>query len=412
MSTQNMPASAQRSSRFYLPKKLAFLSLILLGSTATFGCNALTSQVPGSSNAIQAEPSSPAPISALPANILPSQDSNFVSKVVQEVGPAVVRINSSRTVTNQVPDEIPEQFRRFFGSESPIAPGNRVERGSGSGFIFGSDGRILTNAHVVDRADTVTVKLKDGREFVGKVLGVDTVTDVAVVKIEANNLPVVSLGKSEELQPGEWAIAIGNPLGLDNTVTVGIISATGRSSADVGVPDKRVNFIQTDAAINPGNSGGPLLNQRGQVIGMNTAIIQGAQGLGFAIPIDRAQQIADQLVTTGKAEHPYLGVRMLSITPAIKREFNNNPNTKLRLTEDKGVLVLGVAKNSPAAQAGVRLADVIKKINGTEVSDAGSVQQIVEKATVGSDLQLELSRSGQPVTVAVKAGAFPADQQR
>lgn len=412
MSTQNMPASAQRSSRFYLPKKLAFLSLILLGSTATVGCNALTSQVPGSSNAIQAEPSSPAPISALPANILPSQDSNFVSKVVQEVGPAVVRINSSRTVTNQVPDEIPEQFRRFFGSESPIAPGNRVERGSGSGFIFGSDGRILTNAHVVDRADTVTVKLKDGREFVGKVLGVDTVTDVAVVKIEANNLPVVSLGKSEELQPGEWAIAIGNPLGLDNTVTVGIISATGRSSADVGVPDKRVNFIQTDAAINPGNSGGPLLNQRGQVIGMNTAIIQGAQGLGFAIPIDRAQQIADQLVTTGKAEHPYLGVRMLSITPAIKREFNNNPNTKLRLTEDKGVLVLGVAKNSPAAQAGVRLADVIKKINGTEVSDAGSVQQIVEKATVGSDLQLELSRSGQPVTVAVKAGAFPADQQR
>ncbi|MCZ0899281.1 trypsin-like peptidase domain-containing protein, partial [Microcoleus sp. HI-ES] len=283
MSTQNMPASAQRSRRFYLPKKLAFLSLILLGSTATVGCNALTSQVPGSSNAIQAEPSSAAPISALPANILPSQDSNFVSKVVQEVGPAVVRINSSRTVTNQVPDEIPEQFRRFFGSESPIAPGNRVERGSGSGFIFGSDGRILTNAHVVDRADTVTVKLKDGREFVGKVLGVDTVTDVAVVKIEANNLPVVSLGKSEELQPGEWAIAIGNPLGLDNTVTVGIISATGRSSADVGVPDKRVNFIQTDAAINPGNSGGPLLNQRGQVIGMNTAISQGAQGLGFAI---------------------------------------------------------------------------------------------------------------------------------
>jgi S1-C subfamily serine protease len=412
MSTQNMPAAAQRSSRFYLPKKLAFLSLLLLGSTATVGCNALTSQVPGSSNAIQAEPSTTAPISALPANILPSQDSNFVTKVVQEVGPAVVRINSSRTVTNQVPDEIPEQFRRFFGSESPIAPGNRVERGSGSGFVFGSDGRILTNAHVVNGADTVTVKLKDGREFVGKVLGVDTVTDVAVVKIEANNLPVVNLGKSEELQPGEWAIAIGNPLGLDNTVTVGIISATGRSSADVGVPDKRVSFIQTDAAINPGNSGGPLLNQRGQVIGMNTAIIQGAQGLGFAIPIDRAQQIADQLVTAGKAEHPYLGVRMLSITPEIKREFNQNPNTKLRLTEDKGVLVLGVAKNSPAAQAGVRLADVIKKINGTEVTDAGSVQQIVEKSTVGSDMQLELSRGGQPVTVAVKAGAFPADQQQ
>ncbi|MEG3974767.1 HhoA/HhoB/HtrA family serine endopeptidase [Microcoleus sp. herbarium8] len=409
-----MPNQTQLSRKFSMPKKLAFLSLILIGSTATVGCNALTSSLPGSSNAIKAEPANAAsPISGFPANILPSQDSNFVSKVVQEVGPAVVRIDSSRTVKTQQPDVLNDPFfRRFFEPDSPSQRGNRVERGSGSGFVFGSDGRILTNAHVVDGADTVTVKLKDGREFVGKVLGVDTVTDVAVVKIEANNLPVVSLGKSEELLPGEWAIAIGNPLGLDNTVTVGIISATGRSSADVGVPDKRVSFIQTDAAINPGNSGGPLLNQRGQVIGMNTAIIQGAQGLGFAIPIDRAQQIADQLVSTGKAEHPYLGVRMLSITPQIKAEFNKNPNPKLKLTEDKGVLVLGVAKDSPASQAGVRVADVIKKINGSEVTDAGSVQQIVEKSKVGADMQLELSRGGKPVTVAVKAGAFPADMKQ
>ncbi len=409
---KNMPNQTQHHRRLSLPKKLAFLSLILIGSTATVGCNALTSQVPGSSNAIKGE-TSPAPIAAVPVNILPSQDSNFVTKVVQQVGPAVVRINSSRTVKSQQPDVLEDPFfRRFFGSESPSGPQNRVERGSGSGFVFGSDGRILTNAHVVDGADTVTVKLKDGREFVGKVLGIDTVTDVAVVKIEANNLPVVSLGKSEELQPGEWAIAIGNPLGLDNTVTVGIISATGRSSSDVGVPDKRVSFIQTDAAINPGNSGGPLLNQRGQVIGMNTAIIQGAQGLGFAIPIDRAQQIAEELATTGKAEHPYLGVRMLSITPEVKAEFNKNPNTKLRLTEDKGVLVLGIVKDSPAAQAGVRVADAIKKINGQEVSDAGSVQQIVEKSKVGSDMQLELSRGGQAVTVVVKSGAFPANQKQ
>ncbi|WP_293146402.1 MULTISPECIES: HhoA/HhoB/HtrA family serine endopeptidase [unclassified Microcoleus] len=414
MSTPKKSNQTQPSRRFSVPKKLAFLSLVLLGSTATVGCNALTSQVPGSSNAIKAEqPASAAPISALPGNILPNQDSNFVTKVVQEVGPAVVRINSSRTVKTEQPDVLDDPFfNRFFGPDSPIRPGNKVQRGSGSGFVFGSDGRILTNAHVVDGADTVTVKLKDGREFAGKVLGVDTVTDVAVVKVEATNLPVVNLGKSEDLQPGEWAIAIGNPLGLDNTVTVGIISATGRSSADVGVPDKRVSFIQTDAAINPGNSGGPLLNQRGQVIGMNTAIIEGAQGLGFAIPIDRAQQIANQLVTTGKAEHPYLGVRMLSITPEVKAEFNKNPNAKLRLTEDKGVLVMGVAKNSPASQAGVRVADVIKKINGTEVTDAGSVQQIVEQSTVGKDMQLELSRGGQPVTVALKAGAFPAGQKQ
>jgi S1-C subfamily serine protease len=410
--TKNMSNQTHHRRTVSLSKKLAFFSLILLGSTSMVGCNALTSQVPGSSNAIKGETSSPAPISAASTKILPSEDSNFVTKVVQQVGPAVVRINSSRTVQNQTPDELPEQFRRFFGSESPLQPGNRVEKGSGSGFIFGSDGRILTNGHVVDGADTVTVKLKDGREFVGKVLGIDTVTDVAVVKIEAKDLPVVSLGKSEELQPGEWAIAIGNPLGLDNTVTVGIISATGRSSTDVGVPDKRVSFIQTDAAINPGNSGGPLLNQRGQVIGMNTAIIQGAQGLGFAIPIDRAQQIAAQLATTGKAEHPYLGVRMLSITPEVKAELNKSPNTKLKLTEDKGVLVVGVAKNSPAAQAGVTVADVIKKINGQEVSDAGSVQQIVEKSTVGSDMQLEVIRGGKTVSVAVKAGAFPVNQKQ
>jgi S1-C subfamily serine protease len=414
--TKNMPNLTQQHRTFSLPKRLAFLSLVLLASTATVGCNALNSQVPGTSNSVKVEPStapSAAPVSVVATSILPSQDSNFVTKVVQQVGPAVVRINSSRTVQNEQPDFSDDPlFRRFFGSESPIQPGNRVEKGSGSGFVFGSDGRILTNAHVVDGADTVTVKLKDGREFVGKVLGIDTVTDVAVVKIEANNLPVVSLGKSEDLQPGEWAIAIGNPLGLDNTVTVGIISATGRSSSDVGVPDKRVNFIQTDAAINPGNSGGPLLNQRGQVIGMNTAIREGAQGLGFAIPIDRTQEIANQLVTSGKAEHPYLGVRMLSITPEVKAEFNQNPNSKLKLTEEKGVLVVGVAKDSPASQAGVRVADVIKKINGQEVSDAGSVQQIVEKSTVGKDMQLEVIRDGKSVTVAVKAGAFPASQKQ
>ena len=413
--TKNMSNQTDRHRTLSLPKKLAFLSLILLGFTSMVGCNAVTSQVPGSSNAIKGETSSPVPIAAAPAkSILASQDSNFVTKVVQEVGPAVVRINSSRTVKKEAPNDLEEDFRRFFGSEFPIQreQPNRMERGSGSGFVFGSDGRILTNAHVVDGADTVTVKLKDGREFVGKVLGIDTVTDVAVVKIEAKDLPVVTLGKSEELQPGEWAIAIGNPLGLDNTVTVGIISATGRSSSDVGIPDKRVNFIQTDAAINPGNSGGPLLNQRGQVIGMNTAIIQGAQGLGFAIPIDRAQQIAEQLATTGKAEHPYLGVRMLSISPELKAELSKNPNTKLKLTEDKGVLVVGVAKNSPAAQSGVSVGDVIKKINGQEVSDASSVQQIVEKSTVGSDMQLEVSRDGKTVTVAVKSGAFPASQKR
>ena len=179
-------------------------------------------------------------------------------------------------------------------------------------------------------------------------LGTDSVTDVAVIKIDANNLPTVTVGDSNNLQPGEWAIAIGNPLGLDNSVTVGIISATGRSSSDVGVPDKRVGFIQTDAAINPGNSGGPLLNQNGDVVGINTAIIDGAQGLGFAIPINNAQQIAQQLIKGGKAEHAYLGIAMQTLTPELKQELNRNLNTNIRLFNDQGVLIMQVVPGSPA----------------------------------------------------------------
>ena len=414
MSNKNMPATNQPSRRLSLPKKLAFLSLVLLGSTATVGCNGLSSaQVPGSSNAIKSEPATAAPISALPANILPNQDANFVTKVVQEVGPAVVRINSSRTVKTQQPDILDEPFlRRFFGPDSPTSqPENRV-RGSGSGFVFGSDGRILTNAHVVDGADTVTVKFKDGRELAGKVLGVDTVTDVAVVKVEATNLPVVSLGKSEELQPGEWAIAIGNPLGLDNTVTVGIISATGRSSADVGVPDKRVSFIQTDAAINPGNSGGPLLNQRGQVIGMNTAIIQGAQGLGFAIPIQAAQQVAKELISTGKVEHAYLGIEMATLTAEVKQQINSNANSNLRVAVDRGVAIVSVVPNSPAAAAGLRAGDVIQKVNNQPIIQSEAVQEFVQNAKVGGTLQMEINRNGEIVNLTVKPGSLPVQQVR
>jgi S1-C subfamily serine protease len=219
------------------------------------------------------------PVAQLPPALTGNANPNFIVAAAEKTGAAVVRIDSSRTLSNRA--------ARF---------GNRVMRGIGSGFIIQSNGLILTNAHVVDGADTVTVTLKDGRDFTGRVVGRDELTDVAVVKIQANNLPTVTLGNSEQLRPGDWAIAIGNPLGLDNTVTVGIISATNRSGSDVGAPNRRINFIQTDAAINPGNSGGPLLNQQGQVIGINTAIIGRAQGLGFAIPINTAQQIANQLI--------------------------------------------------------------------------------------------------------------------
>lgn len=341
------------------------------------------------------------------AGLLAATDSNFIVNAVDRVGPAVVRIDSSRTVRTRMPAIFNDPFFRQFFGDLPTPPSTRVERGSGSGFIIRPDGLILTNAHVVAGADTVTVALQ-GRELRGRVLGTDPVTDVAVVKVEASNLPTVTIGNSDQLRPGEWAIAIGNPLGLDNTVTVGIISATGRSSAEVRVPDKRVSFIQTDAAINPGNSGGPLLNQRGEVVGMNTAIIGGAQGLGFAIPIKTVQRIADQLVTRGKVDHPYLGIRMTTLTPELQQRINSDPNSGFKVTEQRGVLVAGVMTNSPAAKAGLRLGDVILRLNGEPVTTADQLQQIVERSTVGGAIPVEVRRNGQTLNLSVRPAAFPS----
>lgn len=393
-------------------KALTYLSLMLLGAGVSFSSsyflsgNLLSKGTPDSQNSSKVLAQTP-PATA-PVLI---QDSNFIANVVEKVGPAVVRIDSSRTVTSQIPEIFNNPFfRDFFGADIPTGPQKRVERGTGSGFIISRDGEILTNAHVVDGVDTVNVTLKDGRSFVGKVMGTDPVTDVAVVKIQANNLPTVTLGDSEQLKPGEWAIAIGNPLGLDNTVTKGIISATGRSSSQVGVPDKRVQFIQTDAAINPGNSGGPLLNASGQVIGMNTAIIQGAQGLGFAIPINTAKRIANQLIAKGKVQHPYLGIQMITLTPELKQNINSNPNAGLTVDEDNGILIAKVMPNSPAARAGLRAGDVIHKINGQPVKNAEDIQKAVEDSQVGSNLQIELRRNQREINVSVKPSDFPMEQ--
>lgn len=394
-------------------KAATYLSLVLLGAGVTFSGSYLASRNQLPSAISSAQPAANALTGMIPsAEAVAPQDSNFVTNVVEKVGPAVVRINASRTVNTRLPDRLNNpMFRQFFGNDFPNQPQERVERGTGSGFIVSANGQILTNAHVVDGADTVNVILKDGRTFQGKVMGTDPLTDVAVVKIEANNLPTVPVGNSEQLKPGEWAIAIGNPLGLDNTVTTGIISATGRSSAQVGVSDKRVDFIQTDAAINPGNSGGPLLNASGQVIGMNTAIIQGAQGLGFAIPISTAQRIAQQLVSQGKVEHPYLGVEMVTLTPELKENINSNPNAGLSVDEEEGILIARVMPNSPAAKAGLRAGDVINKIDGQPVKQADDVQGAVEKSQVGKDLQLGLRRSQQDINLTVIPGAFPTQKQ-
>ncbi len=336
-------------------------------------------------------------------------NSNFIVSAVEQVGPAVVRINASRRVERRGLDRFDESFPdEFFGFGRPprsLPDRSPTEQGTGSGFIISSEGHILTNSHVVENTDTVQVVLKDGRQFEGRVLGTDSVTDVAVIKIDSNNLPTVRIGNSEQLSPGEWAIAIGNPLGLDNSVTVGIISATGRSSSDVGVPDKRIGFIQTDAAINPGNSGGPLLNGAGEVVGMNTAIISGAQGLGFAIPINKAQEIAQQLIATGRAEHAYLGIEMVTLSPEVRRRLN--PELSSPISADQGVLVVNVIPGSPAEQSGLQAGDVIQKIDSQSVSRSETVQQIVQNKAVGSSLAVEVNRNGQNMDLNVMTGNLP-----
>jgi S1-C subfamily serine protease len=335
---------------------------------------------------------------------------NYVVDAVNRTGPAVVRINASRTVANnqQIPEVFLEDpmFRQFFGEQLRRMPKERVERGTGSGFIINKDGDIITNAHVVSGADKVTVILKDGRQIEGKVLGSDELTDIAVVQVKSDNLPTVSIGSSQNLQPGDWAIAIGNPLGLDNTVTSGIISAIGRNSGQIGV-DKRVSFIQTDAAINPGNSGGPLLNQNGEVIGVNTAIIQGAQGLGFSIPIETAQRIAKQLIESGKVSRAYVGIQMVTLNPNIKQQANEDPNLGIRVTEDKGVLITRVVTDAPAAKAGLRRGDVITKFDNQEIASAEQVTQLVEARKVGDRIPVEVKRDGQMISLNIEAAQFP-----
>ena len=218
----------------------------------------------------------------------------------------------------------------------------------------------------------VTVTLKDGREFVGVVAGTDKVTDLAVIKIDSEgaDLPVAPLGNSSQVEVGDWAIAVGNPVGLNNTVTLGIISTLARSSAQVGIPDKRVDFLQTDAAINPGNSGGPLLNENGEVIGINTAIRADAMGIGFAIPIDKVKEIKDTLAAGQRVPHPYVGVQMISLTPETARLNNEDPNSTFIIPEVSGVLVMRVMENTPAAEAGIRRGDVIVAVDNRTIKTA------------------------------------------
>jgi S1-C subfamily serine protease len=332
------------------------------------------------------------------SNPIQPENTNFITAAVEKVGPAVVKVDAVHPVSQN------PLVKKFLGS----LPEEPLEKGTGSGFILSADGKIVTNAHVVDGVKLVKVTLKNGRVLEGKVVGIDRVTDVAVLQVNAQNLPTVTLGDSARVVQGEWAIAIGNPLGLDNTVTVGIISATGRSSSQVGIPDKRVSFIQTDAAINPGNSGGPLLNSRGEVIGINTAIRAHAQGLGFAIPIQTANRITTQLLASGKVNHPYLGVQMIPLTAELRAGIDREPSLRSKVTAQRGALVMEVVPLSPAEVGGILPGDVIIRVAEHSIDTPSDVQQQVEASQIGENLKLVVSREGQVRSLDIKPGIFPA----
>ncbi len=337
---------------------------------------------------------------------IPVQSNNFVTAAVNRVGAAVVRIDTERTITRRFNPGFEDPFfRQFFGEDFFPQTPQRLQ-GQGSGFIIDASGLILTNAHVVSEADRVTVTLKDGRTLEGKVQGSDPVTDLAVVKVSGNNLPVAVLGDSDQVQVGDWAIAVGNPLGLDNTVTLGIVSTLRRSSAQVGIPDKRLDFIQTDAAINPGNSGGPLLNQAGEVIGINTAIRADAMGIGFAIPINKAKEISATLAKGQKVNHPFLGIELVNLTPQIAAENNRDPNTAFLLPEVRGVLIVRVRPGTPAANGGLRRGDVIVAIDDQVITTAEQVQNVVERSRIGQTMQIKVRRGEQTITVGVRPGTL------
>ncbi|MBD2395554.1 trypsin-like peptidase domain-containing protein [Cyanobacterium aponinum FACHB-4101] len=341
-------------------------------------------------------------------------EDSFVARAVEKTGNSVVRIDTEKTVTRSFDPFFDDPFfRQFFGDQFRNAvPRERVVTGLGSGFIIDNNGVILTNAHVVSGADRVTVTLKDGRSFQGEVKGADEVTDLAVVKInpQGQSLPVASLGNSDQVKVGDWAIAVGNPVGLDNTVTLGIISTLNRPSSEVGILDKRIDFLQTDAAINPGNSGGPLLNSQGEVIGINTAIRADAMGIGFAIPINKAKQLQGTLVAGKEVPHPYVGIQMVNITPELARKNNQDPNTTFLIPEVEGVLVMRVLPNTPAEAGGMRRGDVIIKVDNQPIKSANQLQKIVENTSINQSLRFTVIRNQQQLQLSLKTAQMRTQQ--
>jgi len=330
--------------------------------------------------------------------------SDSIANIAETVGPAVVNIDTVRMVTTQFPSFEDPIFKRFFGREFEEFRRTIPQKGTGSGFIINQEGYVLTNEHVVRRADKIKVTLSDGREFDGEVIGSDVTSDMAIVKIKADHLPIVTLGNSDELRVGEIVIAIGNPYGLQQTVTMGVVSAKGRSIPTGIEGHVYKNFIQTDTAINPGNSGGPLLNIKGEVVGINTAIIPYAQGIGFAIPINMAKRNIDDLINLGKVRRSWLGVYIQEVSPEIAKQFS--------LPEDTmGVLVGDIIKDSPAEEAGIKRGDIITKINDEEVNSPGELQDKIRDVDIDNKANIEIMRDGKTIRFIVKIGEMPTVEE-
>ncbi len=368
-------------------------------------------------------------ILAVPAAAPAADRPASFANLVQKVSPSVVNIRTTKNVNNgpmqgfegrgrpgsdnegrQMPD-LHEFFKRFFGGNpgpggpgmpGPFGgpPGHYKQRALGSGVIVDSDGYVLTNNHVVAGADEIEVVLKDGDELSAKIVGRDKKTDLALLKVKAGKpLPALPLGDSDKLRVGDWVLAMGNPFGLENTVTAGIVSAKGRFIG-AGPYD---NFIQTDASINPGNSGGALINLDGELVGINTAIVAQGQGIGFAIPVNLAKNVMEQLKTKGRVVRGWLGVYIQPVTKELAKKFG--------LEEAEGVLVADVIKGSPAEKAGVKRGDVIVEYEGKKVKDTHALPRMVAETKVGTKAELEVIRSGNKKTLTVAIGEMPEGQQ-
>ncbi|MCR8960395.1 DegQ family serine endoprotease [Variovorax sp. S2] len=372
------------------------LALATAGVIGAVGAGAYTSAVSAPTNAT--------PIAAAPAMVtLPD-----FSTITTRDGPAVVNISVTGSVKEPDAEAAAEMqgidpddpmfqfFRRFQGQMGPRGQQRDVPvRSQGSGFIVSPDGLIMTNAHVVKGAKEVTVKLTDRREYRAKVLGADAKTDIAVLKIDAKNLPTLALGNTKDLKVGEWVLAIGSPFGFESTVTAGVVSAKGRSLPD----DSYVPFIQTDVAVNPGNSGGPLLNTRGEVVGINSQIYSrsgGYQGVSFAIPIDVAVQVKDQIVATGKATHARLGVAVQEVNQAFADSF--------KLDKPEGALVSNIEKGGPGDKAGLKAGDVIRKVDGQPIVSSGDLPAVIGQQTPGKKVTLEVWRQGERQELSARLG--------